>query len=136
MAELFLEISGSLSNAVLDVYVRNQFLYNTIIVAYGLILAVAHNNLRIVEGLLKARYKDKDWPEILYEVAHDTDANLEATIKKRLRIPVVASPYFFTLYRIGRKNLVTVLGKKHAVPRETLKELLMTSMRGSARQQG
>lgn len=136
MAELFLEISGSLSNAILDIYSRNQFLYNTIIVCYGIILAVAHNNLKIVEELLQTRYETEDWPSILYEVVHDTDKNLEETIKKQIRIPVVASPYFFTLYRIGRKNLVTVLGKKHSVPRERIRELLMTSTQDSARHRG
>lgn len=124
MAEIFLEISGSLSNAFLDFYGKNQFLYNFLIVAYGVILAVAHNNLRSIERWLSARYDTEDWADVLEAFSRDPDEELEATLKQQIRFSVVASPYFFTLYRINRRNIIKVLGKKHTLPRSKIGELL------------
>lgn len=133
MAEIFLEISGSLSNAVLDFYGKNQFLYNFLIVAYGVILAVAHNNLRTIERWLSARYGMEEWADVLEAFSRDPDEELEATLKHQVRFSVVASPYFFTLYRINRSNLIKVLGKKHTLPRSKIVELLEAELKRPAR---
>jgi hypothetical protein len=123
MAEIFLALSGRLANAIVAFYLEHQHVLNAIVLGYGLILMAAHRNLRRAEAVLTARYESDDWSELLGRLASDPGSEIDEQVSRAVRAGVIASPYFFSLYRLNRRNLISVLGKKNTVPRGRLAEL-------------
>lgn len=129
MAELFLTLSGQAAQAVVAFYLEHQLILNSIVALYGIILAIAHQNLKKIEIDLKERYADAVtstdvWGNVLKAFADDPNPELIGELRTVATFPFVASPYFFSLYRIDRPRLVTVIGKKHSVPRQQLNEIV------------
>ena len=134
MAEIFMAMFGRVSNQIVDFYLANQGVLNTIVVIYGLVLAIAHRNLQIIEANLLEKYRVQEWSDILDAVARTNAAETERWVRGLVRPPFIASPYFFSLYRITIRNIITVLGKKHTVPRSRLYEILSHTHRGEVDQ--
>ncbi|MFP4330481.1 MAG: hypothetical protein ACLFP6_07170 [Spirochaetaceae bacterium] len=124
MAELFLALSGPLANSVLDFYLEYQLLFNTVVVLYGALLAVAHFNLQRIESFLLEQYETEDLEEALEALARESDESIVERINNELRFPVIASPYFFAVHRVSRRALIVVIGKKEKIPGRRLEELL------------
>jgi hypothetical protein len=123
MAEIFLALSGRLANDIVAFYLANQHVLNAIVVVYGLILTAAHRNLKRAEDVLTGHYGSDDWSDVLGQFASDSGNEIDQRVRAVVRAGVIASPYFFSLYRLNRRNLISVLGKKHTVPRRRLAEL-------------
>ncbi|MFP4302668.1 MAG: hypothetical protein ACLFPW_03615 [Spirochaetaceae bacterium] len=124
MVEFLLALSGKLANQIIDLYLAHQFLLNTVVVAYGVLLAVAHANLQRIERMLLSRYGTEVYEEALEAMALEEDQTVIERFKKELRFPIIASPYFFAMHRISRHTLIFVIGKKQKLPRRRLEELL------------
>lgn len=130
MAELFIKFLGPGVEAVIDFYLVHQTIFNTVVALYGVVLVIAHRNLRTIEVYLQERYGKEGWTETLERFADDGDGGLMAGVRRTVRFPFVSSPYFFSLYRIKRSELISVVGKKHAVPRGRLGELVKKTKEG------
>lgn len=124
MAELFLSLSGPLANRVVDFYLEHQLLLNTLVVLYGALLAVAHFNLQRIQAFLLEQYETEEQEEALEALARESDESIVERINGELRFPLIASPYFFAVHRVSRRNLIYVIGKKEKIPRKRLEELL------------
>jgi hypothetical protein len=120
MAEFLLAMSGKLANQIVDAYLRHQAILNTIVVAYGLVLAVAHYNLQRIQRFLLAHYGTEEYEHALDRFARDDDRSVIAEIRDMSRFRFVASPYFFTVHRITRPNLISIIGRKEKIPRSTI----------------
>lgn len=125
MAELFLAMSGSLAQKAVEFYLNHQLLLNLIVVAYGIVLIVGHRNVKTIENLLLQRYGHKEWDETLTIFAEDRE--IMEQITPAVTPPFMASPYFFSLYRVRRGNIISVIGKKHGVSRTILRKLTDTT---------
>ena len=125
MAEFFLSLSGKLANQIIDIYLQHQLVLNTLVVAYGVLLAVAHFNLQQIQRFLLTQYETEDQEEALEALARENDDSIVLRIKEEIRFPLIASPYFFAVHRITRRNLITVIGKKEKMPRKRLEALLI-----------
>jgi hypothetical protein len=124
VVDFLLSLAGKLANQIIDLYLAHQFLLNTVVVAYGLLLAVAHANLQRIQRMLLAQYGTESYEEALEALAKDRDESVVEGFKQALRFPVIASPYFFAIHRISRHTLIFVIGKKEKIPRRRLEELL------------
>ena len=124
MAEFFLSLSGTLANKIIDFYLEHQGVLNTLVVLYGVALAMAHYNLQRIQGFLLEQYDTESQDEALQALAEEQDETIVQRIRGEVRVPVIASPYFFALHRITRHNLIYVIGKKEKLPRRRLEELL------------
>ena len=124
MAELFMAMFGRASNQIVQFYLAHQMILNSVVVVYGMVLAMAHHNLGKIEQTIRDRYQTSEWSDILTKLATESEATIAHWKRQQMRLPVIASPYFFTLYRVRRHNLLSVLGKKHAVGRKLLANLL------------
>jgi hypothetical protein len=124
MVEFLLALSGKLANQIIDFYIANQVVLNTLVVAYGLLLAVAHTHLQRVERGLLAQYETEELEKALEALAQEKDETVVEKFKSEMRFPIVASPYFFGLHRVNRHTLIFVIGKKEKIPRQRLEELL------------
>jgi hypothetical protein len=132
MAEIFLALSGRLANDIVAFYLAHQHLLNAIVLAYGLVLMAAHRNLKRAEDVLTTHYHSNDWSDVLGQFASDAGEEIDDRVGAAVRVRIIASPYFFSLYRLNRRNLISVLGKKHTVPRNRLAELEAITIARSA----
>jgi len=130
VAELVLQLMGPGVGAVVSFYMAHQVVFNLLIALYGVVLIAAHRNLRYIESYLKEQYGGDDWTETLVRFSDDPDTERISMIRGSVRFPFVASPYFFSLYRIERPQLLLVIGKKHAVPRGRLEEMIQKTTEG------
>jgi hypothetical protein len=108
-----------------------QGILNALILVYGLLLAVAHYNLRGIQEYLLKQYETEKLEEALEALARENDNTIIERIKGEFRFPLIASPYLFALQRISRRGLIRTLGKKHKIPQQRLQELLVLEKRGT-----
>ncbi len=124
MAEFFLASMGRLTNAIVDLYLQHQVVLNTLVVAYGLVLALAHTNLKRIQSDLAKLSGTDDVDSALFALATDSSGELLRQIVKRSNIPIIASPYFFAIHRINARTIIAVVGRKKQLPRQRVAELL------------
>lgn len=124
MVEFLLSLSGKLANQIIDFYLAHQFLLNSLVLVYGVLLAVAHFNLQRVQQMLLREYETEEQEEALECLAREQNESVVDKLKGELRFPVIASPYFFGLHRVSRRRLIVVIGKKEKIPQRRLEELL------------
>ncbi|MDK2858643.1 MAG: hypothetical protein PWQ29_1610 [Verrucomicrobiota bacterium] len=125
MAEFFLSLSGKLANQVIDIYLGHQTVFNTLVVLYGILLALANYNLQRIQYLLLKQYNTKEYAIVLDRLARENDDSIIGCIREKMKFPLIASPFFFAIYRISRRNLIFAIGKKEKVSRKWLGELLL-----------
>ena len=124
MAEILLASMGRLTNTLVDLYLRHQVILNTIVVAYGIVLALAHTNLKRITNALPDLAGTEDTDAALYSLATDeTGALLESAVR-HATMRVIASPYYFSIHRINAPNLISVIGRKERLSRYRIDELL------------
>jgi len=123
MAEILYQMFGSASNTLVELYLANQVLLNTLVAIYGSILAIVHQNLRKIESRLLGESGSKDWNLILDWLVQQEDSIFQDWVGATVRFRYISSPYFFGIYRLTKKNLVRVLVKKHGASRELLDKI-------------
>ena len=127
MVTLFFSFLGRWALAVINFYLANQALFNTALVAYGLVLAVSHYNMSSVERFLVERLKPKDGMALLRALAGTGGIELMKAIKDKFRFPFVSSGVDFTFHALRRDSLIRMLGKKQKIPQSEIAELLNRS---------
>jgi hypothetical protein len=123
MAEILYQMFGSASNTLVELYLANQVLLNTLVVIYGSILAIVHQNLHKIEAKLLRDSGSKDWNLILGSLVQLEESAFEEWAGSTVRFRYISSPYFFGIYRLTKKNLVRVLVKKHGASRGLLDKI-------------
>ncbi len=114
MTQMFISFLGEYAGIVINFYRDNQSWLNLIVLAYGILLALAHRNVIRLELQLKDEYKQNDMYQIRLLIESDgiEISGLER-LKKNLRIPILASPYHFFFYRVSAKSILRILRKKY-----------------------
>ena len=114
MTGLYFAFLGDYAMRLVNFYRANQAILNGVILAYGLLLTAAHRNVVRIERLLRERMDESDmhliWRRLEAEPLGDEELS---TIRKRLRIPVLASPLHFFFYPVSRETILRILRKKY-----------------------
>ena len=115
IAYLYLSLLGKPANYLINLYMKNQVVFNIILVIYGVILVVAYYNLKRMEWYvtkeMSQKYSITDFKNVNLE---DYDINWNLVLS-RSRFPFITTSIFFTLYRVNKKNVIRVLQKKNSV---------------------
>ncbi len=119
MMQLYFEFLGDWAVALIDFYRAHQYILNFIVLAYGLLLAVAHANVRTVEAALRTETGEDDMLKVR-EAIEQRPLSQEriSAIRRSLRIPILASPWHFSFYRFSLENALRVLEKKYSRSRQ------------------
>ena len=114
MTGLYFAFLGDYAMRFVNFYRANQAILNIVILAYGVLLAAAHRNVVRVERMLRERLEESDmhrlWRRLEAEPLDDEELS---AIRKRLRIPVLASPLHFFFYPVSRETILRILRKKY-----------------------
>ena len=127
MVTLFFSFLGGWALAVINFYLANQALFNTVLVAYGLVLAMSHYNMSSVERFLIERLKPKDGMAMLRALTGTQGIELMKAVKDKFRFPLVSSGADFAFHALSRDSLIRMLGKKQRIPQSEIAELLNRS---------
>lgn len=116
MVELFLTALGKYARMFIDWYVRNTLVLSSVVICYGLVLAMAANNLARVEGRLKTMLGAENAREISERLAHRplTEDEL-ASLRKGLLLPIVTSPNHVLFYTIKNTSLSKIFSARAGV---------------------
>lgn len=115
MMQLYFSILGDWAVEVINFYRRNQGVLNLLVLAYGILLAIAHNNVRKVEAALIKATGEEDATRIREHLAEEPlEKETETAIRRSLALPILASPWHFSFYRYSIDNALRVLEKKHS----------------------
>jgi hypothetical protein len=115
MIELYFSILGDWAVEAINSYRRHQGVLNVLVLAYGILLAIAHNNVRKVETALVKETGEPDLGRLRTHLeAKPLSREAEATIRQSLTLPIVASPWHFSFHRYSIENALRVLEKKHS----------------------
>lgn len=107
-----------------DFYAEHQLLINLLVLGYGLLLAVAHYNLKSIHHFLLEQYETEDEEEALTALAREIDESIIDRIKQEFPFPLISSPFRLGAYRVSRRSLITVIAKKGHLSRQRMDELL------------
>jgi len=127
MVTLFFSFLGGWALAFINFYLANQALFNTLLVAYGIVLAVSHYNMSSVERFLVDRLKPKDGMAVLRALAGTGGIELIKAVKDKFRFPFVSSGVEFAFHTLTRDSLIRMLAKKQRISRSEIAELLSRS---------
>jgi hypothetical protein len=114
MIEVFYMFLGEYATMAIDFYRANQVILNIVVVAYGLLLTLAHRNVVRMESYLKDQTGEKDMFEVRtrIESGEGQPVDLDA-LRKKLRIPILASPFHLTFFPLTEKAILRILKKKY-----------------------
>ena len=114
MTQIFFDFLGEYATRLIDFYRENQAWLNIIVLAYGVLLALAHRNIKRLEAYLRELAGSSDMTHIwkLMESEELEGLDLEK-FKRELRIPILASPYHFSFYTVTLKSILRILRKKY-----------------------
>ena len=113
MVRIFFGTIGRYAYGLIDWYMQHQLVLNLIIVAYGLVVAVAHVNLKRIEDLLRERAGTENVPEAAAAFARG-ELELEMSeVKDAAILPFIASPFFFGVHGLTASNIEMVIRKKY-----------------------
>lgn len=113
LAYLYLSMLGKPVNYLIHFYMRNQVYFNSIIVSYGVILAIAYYNFKKIEIFILEEMIKK------YSINDIRGINLEKynldweKILSKSRFPFITTSLFFTIYRVNKQNVIKVLKSKY-----------------------
>ncbi|RKX88001.1 MAG: hypothetical protein DRP70_07360 [Spirochaetes bacterium] len=114
MTQIFFDILGKYATVIIDFYRENQTWLNIIVLIYGILLALAHHNVKRLELHLQELTGVSDMNHIWHLIQNDKlkDLDLEK-FKKELRIPILSSPYHFYFYSVTSISILHILQKKY-----------------------
>lgn len=124
MVVLFFSMLGGWALAVINFYLAHQMLFNTILVAYGLLLAVSHYTMTQIEHFLAARLKTSDGAAVLRALAGEKGEALIRAVKDNIRFPLISSGLDFAFHPVRRDTLIRLLGRKYRMPRAEISALI------------
>jgi hypothetical protein len=114
LTQIFFTFLGEYATVVINFYRENQSWLNIVVLAYGILLAMAHRNVVRLEQQLKDDYKEDDLYQIRLQIESDgIEIEDMERLKKNLRIPILASPYHFFFYRVSTNSILRILRKKY-----------------------
>lgn len=115
MMQLYFSVLGEWAVDAINVYRRHQGILNILVLAYGILLAFAHNNVGKVEAALMKAMGEEDPGKLRARLeAQPLDEEAESAIQKTLILPILASPWHFSFYRFSIDNALRVIEKKHS----------------------
>ena len=126
MVVLFFSLLGGWALAVINFYLANQTLLNTLLVAYGLLLGLSHYTMSSVERFLFTCLKTEDGGAVLRALAGAGGMELVRSVKAKFRFPFISSGVDFVFHAVRRSSLIRLLGKKYRVPHAEIVALLET----------
>lgn len=113
MVRIFFGTIGRYAYGVIDWYIEHQLVLNLVVVAYGIIVAVAHVNLKRIEQLLTERAGSDDVPKAASAFAKG-ELDLEMSeVREAAILPFIASPFFFGVHRMNPTTIEMVIRKKY-----------------------
>jgi Tfp pilus assembly protein PilX len=113
MVRIFFGTIGSYAYQLIDLYMQHQLVLNLVVVIYGLVVAVAHVNLKRIEALLSERAGSQDVPAAAAAFARG-ELQLEMSeVREAAILPFIASPFFFGVHRLSGENIEMVIRKKY-----------------------
>ncbi len=113
MVRIFFGTIGRYAYQVIDLYMQHQLVLNLIVVLYGLVVAVAHVNLKRIEALLSERAESHDVPAAAAAFARGELQLDMSEIREAAILPFIASPFFFGVHRLSEANIEMVIRKKY-----------------------
>ncbi len=115
MMQLYFSVLGDWAVEAINVYRRHQGVLNILVLAYGILLAVAHSNVRKVEAALMEATGEEDARRLRSHLeAKPLGGEAEGAIRKTVFLPILASPWHFSFYRYSIDNALRVIEKKHS----------------------
>jgi hypothetical protein len=127
MVVLFLSMLGGWALTVINFYLAHQALFNTILVAYGVLLALSHYAMTGADRFLRAKLKTADGGVILRSLAGPGGPELIRGAREIVRFPFISSGVDFAFHALRRDSLIRLLGKKYRIPRADIAALLALS---------
>ncbi len=124
MVVLFFSMLGGWALAVINFYLAHQVLFNTILVAYGLLLAISHYTMTQIEHYLATRLKTSDGAVVLRALAGEKGEDLIRAAKNSIRFPLISSGIDFAFHPVRRDSLIRLLGRKYRMPRMEISALI------------
>jgi hypothetical protein len=113
MVRIFFGTIGRYAYGLIDWYMEHQLLLNLIVVFYGVIVAVAHVNLKRIEEVLRERAGTRNAPEAAAAFARgELELSMEE-VREAAILPFIASPFFFGIHRLSEENIEMVIRKKY-----------------------
>lgn len=113
MVRIFFGTIGRYAYGFVDWYVQHQLVLNLIIVAYGLVVALAHVNLKRIEDLLRERAGTENVPDAAAAFARGELELDMSEVKDAAILPFIASPFFFGVHGLSESNIEMVIRKKY-----------------------
>ena len=110
MVMLFFSLLGGWAVGVINFYIAHQALFNTLLVAYGLLLSVAHYTMSSVERFLLAHLKTEDGGVVLRALAGSEGIQLMRRVKEKFRFPFISSGVDFAFHALSRSSLIRLFG--------------------------
>jgi hypothetical protein len=124
MVVLFFSMLGGWALTVINFYLAHQALFNTILVAYGVLLALSHYAMSGADRFLCAKLKTADGAVILRALAGPGGPELVRGAKETVRFPFISSGVDFAFHALRRDSLIRLLGKKYHIPRAEIAALI------------
>lgn len=114
MVELYVSMLGDLAGAVISFYRQNQLIFNTLVLVYGLVLALAHRNLRTVEAMLRKATGIEDMKQLASGLnPQSISPELLDQMKSVVRPPIIASPWHFGIRGLNAEAVSQVVVRKY-----------------------
>ncbi len=114
MVELYIGMLGDLGQAIVSFYRQNQLVLNAIVLIYGLVLALAHRNLRVVEAMLRKASGVEDMKALAGSLTPESiSPELLEQMRSAVRPPIIASPWHFGVRKLSADSVRQVVIRKY-----------------------
>jgi hypothetical protein len=124
MVLLFFSVLGGWALTVINFYLAHQMLFNSILVAYGLLLGASHYTMTSLDRHLCGRLKTEDGVVVLRALAGPDGEELLREARENFRFPLISSGVDFAFHSPRRDSLIRLLGRKYRIPRADIAALL------------
>ena len=109
---MFFATAGRFLLLIVGWYLQHQVVLNAIVVAYGIIVAISHRNLRRIDRFLTERC-NQDPGKVLQNLAGGDGHKEIETVRSRFRFPLIAPPNGLWPLTPSRKHLLHSLARLH-----------------------
>jgi len=114
LTQVFFDILGKYASSIINFYRENQTWLNIIVLTYGILLSIAHRNVKRLEHYLQELAGVGDMHRIWNLIQEDKLEGLDLeNFKKDIRIPILSSPYHFYFYSVTTTSILHILQKKY-----------------------
>lgn len=107
------QIAGPVGRAVIDFYLANHLILNSLVVLYGLILVVAHRNMKSIEqSILDSCGHGSLNEETISFLRNQEEPTYWTNLFAAVKLPIISASKSMIFHRVNRDNVISNLEKQ------------------------